>query len=59
MWSRYPTSISSLLKVISVDSYKRALSSITSADKHSTPALEAMLTKASVAIFISFVISPN
>ena len=59
MWSGHPTSISSLLKVISLDSYKRALSSVTSADKHSIPALEAMLTKAFVAIFHSFVINPT
>ena len=32
---------------------------MTFADKHSIPAPEAMLTKASVAIFHSFVISPN
>ena len=59
MWSGHPTSISSLLKVISLDSYKRALSSVTSADKHSIPAPEAILTKAYVAIFHSFVIKPN
>ena len=59
LWLEYPISISSLLKVISVDSYKRTLSSMTSTDKHSTPTLEAMLTKASMAIFLSFVVSPN
>ena len=59
LWLEYPISISSLLKVISVDSYKRTLSSMTSTDKHSTPTLEAMLTKAFVAIFLSFVISSN
>ena len=41
------------------DSYKRALSSGISVDKHSTPAPEAMLTKASVAIFLSFVVSSS
>ena len=51
--------MSSSLNVISVDSCKRALSSEISADKHSIPASEAMLTKASVAIFLSFVVSPN
>ena len=48
-----------ITKVISVDSCKRALSSITFADKHSTLALEAILTKAFVAIFLSFVVSHN
>ena len=41
------------------DSYKRVLSSGISADKHSTPAPEAMLTKASVTIFLSFVVSSS
>ena len=59
MWSGYPTSISSSLKVISVDSCKRALSSVISANKHSTPAPEAILTKAFVAIFLSFAVSPS
>ena len=47
------------LNVISVDSCKRALSSGVSADKHSTLAPEAMLTRAFVAIFLSYVMSPN
>ena len=51
--------MSSSLNVIFVDSCKRALSSGISVDKHSTPALEVMLTRASVAIFLSFVVSPN
>ena len=51
--------ISSLLNVISVDSCRRALSSVVFADRHSTPAPEAMLTKASVTIFLSFAVSPN
>ena len=51
--------MSSSLNVISVDSCKRALSFGISADKHSTPAPEAMLTRASVAIFLSFVVSPS
>ena len=45
--------------MISVDSYKRALSSGISTIKHSTLAPEAMLTRASVAIFLSFAISPS
>ena len=45
--------------MISIDSYKRALSSGIFADKHSTPAPEVMLTRASVAIFLSFAVSPN
>ena len=51
--------MSSSLNVISVDSCKKALSSGISADKHSTPALEVMLTKASVAIFLSFFVSSS
>ena len=51
--------MSSSLNVISVDSYKRALSFGVSADKHSTPATKAMLTRASVAIFLSFVVRPS
>ena len=51
--------MSSSLNVISVDSCKRALSSGISADTHSTPTLKAMLTRASMAIFLSFVVSPN
>ena len=47
------------LNVIFVDSCKRALSSGISANEHSTPVPEAMLTRASVAIFLSFVVSPN
>ena len=58
-WYGYPTSISSLLKVISVDSYKRALSFGISAVKHFTLALEAILTRASIAIFLSFAVSPS
>ena len=38
---------------------KRALSPGISVGKHSTPALEVMLTNASVAILISFVVSPS
>ena len=53
------TSMSLSLNVISVDSYKRALSSGIFADKHSTPASKGMLTRASVAIFLSFVVSPS
>ena len=45
--------------MISVDSCKRALSSRISVAKHSTPAPEAMLTNASVAIFLSFAVSLN
>ena len=45
--------------MILVDSCKRALSSRIFADKHSTLAPEAMLTRASVAIFLSFAVSPN
>ena len=59
MWSEYPTFISSLLKVISLAFYKRALSSVTSVVKHSISALKAMLTKAFVAILCSFTVSPN
>ena len=59
LWSRYPTSISLSLKVISVDSCKRALSSGISTAKHSTPTLELMLTNASVTIFLSFAVSPS
>ena len=59
LWSWYPTSMSSSLNVIFVDSYKRALSFGISTDKHSTPAPEAMLTRASVAILLSFIVSPN
>ena len=51
--------MSSSLNVISVDSCKRALSYGIFADKHSTPAPEAMLTRHSVAIFLSFVVSPS
>ena len=57
LWSGYPTSISSSLNVIYVDSCKRALSSRISADKYSTLAPEAMLTRASVAILLSFIVS--
>ena len=46
-------------KVILVNSCKRALSSGIFVDKHSIPALEAMLIKTSVAIFLSFAMSPN
>ena len=59
MLSVYPTSISSSLKVISLYSCKRALSSVTSAIKHSIPTPEAMLTRAPVAILHSFTMSPN
>ena len=45
--------------MISLDSCKRALSSLTSANKHYILALEEMLTRASVAIFLSFIASPN
>ena len=45
--------------MISVDSYKTALSSGISIVKHSTPVLEAMLTRASVVMFLSFAVSPN
>ena len=51
--------MSSSLNVIFVDSYKRALSFGISTDKHSTLAPEAMLTRASIAILLSFVVSPN
>ena len=51
--------MSSSLNVISVDSCKRALSSGISADKHSIPASEAMLTRGFVAIFLSFVVRPS
>ena len=51
--------MSSSLNVIFVDSCKRALSSGIYADTHSTPTLKAMLTRASMAIFLSFVVSPN
>ena len=51
--------MSSSLNVISVDSCKIALSFGISANKHSTPAPEAMLTRASVAIFLSFVVHPS
>ena len=51
--------MSSSLNVISVDSCKRALSFGISADKHSIPAPEVMLTRASVTIFLSFVVSPS
>ena len=49
--------MSSSLNMISVDSCKRTLSSRISADKYSTLAPEAMLTRASVAILLSFVVS--
>ena len=45
--------------MISLGSCKRTLSSATSVDKHSILALEAMLTKAFMAIFRSFYVSPN
>ena len=51
--------MSSSLNVIFVDSCKRTLSSRISANKHSTLAPETMLTRASVAIFLSFVVSPS
>ena len=54
-----PYFISSLLNVIYVDSCRRALSSGIFTNRHSTPAPEVMLTKASVAIFLSFAVSPN
>ena len=49
--------MSSSLNVIFVDSYKRALSSRIFADEYSTPTPEAMLTRASVAYFLSIVVS--
>ena len=51
--------MSSSLKMILFVSYKKALSTLASADKHSTPALEAMLTKAFVAILCSFNVNSN
>ena len=59
MWSGYPTFISSSLKMISLDSCKRALSSVTSAVKHSIPTSKAMLTRTSVAILCFFAVSLN
>ena len=49
LWSKYPTSISSSLKMISFVSGRKALSVRASVVRHSTSTLEAMLTKASVA----------
>ena len=51
--------MSSSLNMIFVDSCKRALSSGIFADKHSTPTPEVMLTRASVAIFLSFFVSSS
>ena len=45
--------------MISVNSCKRALSSGIFANKHSTPTVEAMLTRASMAIFLSFAMNPS
>ena len=59
IWSEYPISMSSSLKMILFVSYKKALSTLASANKHSTPALEAMLTKAFVAILRSFNVNSN
>ena len=45
--------------MISVDSCKRVLSSGISTIKHYTPALEAILIRDFIAIFLSFAMSPN
>ena len=57
MWSEYPSSISSSLKVISLVSRRKSLSALAFVARHSTLVLEAMLTKASVAILHSFTVS--
>ena len=49
IWFEYPISMFSSLKMISFVSCKKALSALASADKHSTPAPKAMLTRAFVA----------
>lgn len=51
--------MSSLLKVISLVFYRKALSVQTFAVRHSTLALEAMITKNSVAILCLFSMSSN
>jgi len=51
--------MSSLLKVILLVYCRKALSALVSTAKHSTPALEAMLTRAFVAILHSLAISSS
>ena len=51
--------MSSSLKVISLVSYRKALSTLVSVARHSTPAPEAMLTRASVAILHSLAVSSS
>ena len=51
--------MSLLLIVISLVSYKKALSALASIARHSTPASEAILTKASMAILCSFAMSSS
>ena len=59
MWSDYPPSMSSSLRVISLMSCRKALSALVSTAKHSTPTLEVMLTQASVTILRSLVVSSS
>ena len=59
LWFENPTSMSSLLKVILLVSCRKVLLALVSADKYSTLAPEAMLTRASVEILCSLAMNAN
>lgn len=59
LWFKYPTSMSSSLKIISLLSCRKALLVRASAVRHSFPTPKTMHIKASVAILHLFVVSSN